>query len=134
MKIYLPWIGLLGLVLASCSPMTPADYQASVSEQKQEYSRFQQVYKRGQTPSQIRESIRKAGIKPMLADQTRYKPKEGWEPKSWELLQEQAYQTEVPRVDRFAFGGISGFAAVVYYHRVFYDSKDHSIGWYITHD
>lgn len=122
------------LALPSCGPMGPSDYSASQSEQRQAYPKLQSVYRSGQTPAQIRASIKKAGIKPMLSDETAYRPAAGWAPRSWELLHEQTNQVEVARVDRFAFGGISGMAAMVYYHRVFYDKRGRSIGWYVTHD
>jgi hypothetical protein len=123
------------LALVSCSPMTSADYSASVVEQRQTYPKFQSVYHNGQTPGQIRESIKKAGIKPMLSDETKYRPTNGWAPRSWELLHEQANHLEVARVDRFSFGGMTGYlAAVVYFHRVYYDAKGRSVGWYLTHD
>lgn len=128
-------IALLIIALASCSPMTPADYSASEVEQRQTYPKLQTVYHNGQTPGQIREAIKKAGIKPMLSDETKYRPASGWAPRSWELLHEEANHVEVARVDRFSFGGMTGYlAGVVYFHRVYYDAKGRSVGWYVTHD
>jgi hypothetical protein len=133
--LFLSVVAVPVLALVSCSPMTPADYSASQMEQRQTYPKFQTVYRIGQTPGQIRESIKKAGIKPMLSEATMYRPASGWARRSWELLHEQANHVEAARVDRFSFGGMTGsLAAVVYFHRVFYDAKGRSVGWYVTHD
>jgi hypothetical protein len=134
-KLHLLILALAAFPFVSCSPMTPADYSASQAQQRQTYQKFKTIYCNGQTPGQIWTAIQKAGIKPLLSDQTAYRPATGWAPRSWELLHEQANQVMVARVDRFAFGGItSTLAAVVYFHRVYYDSKGRSVGWYITHD
>lgn len=115
--------------------MTSLDYSASQLEQRRTYTKFQTLYRDGQTPGQIRESIKKSGIKPMLSDESKYRPANGWAPRSWELLHEQSHHMEVSRVDRFSFGGMNGYlASVVYFHRVYYDTKDRSAGWYVTHD
>jgi hypothetical protein len=135
MKTSLRFLTLLSvLALASCGQMKPADYSASQTEQRQTYPKFQQIYRNGQTPGQIRESIKKAGLKPMLSEGTQYRPTDGWAPRSWELLHEQANHVEVSRVDRFSFGGATHLAAVVYFHRVYYNTKGRSVGWYVTHD
>ena len=69
----------------------------------------------------------------MLSDETKYRPTNGWAPRSWELLHEQANHVTVARVDRFSFGDMTGYlAAVVYFHRVYYDAKGRSVGWYVT--
>jgi|GEM_PF-3449246 len=110
--------------------MSPADYSASQAEQAQQYPRFDKIYRNGQTPSQVEQSIKKADLKPMLAHQIKTRPANGWEPRSWELLHEQANHLKVVRVDCYTFGGMFG----VYYHRVFFDRRGRSVGWYITHD
>ena len=125
----------VSLVLASCGPMTPADYAASKSEQRAEYPELQQVYRDGQSSEEIMRAIKKARFTPLLSKQSSARPAQGWHPRSWEYLEESTDGESVITVDRFAFGGMTSYlAAVVYYHRVFYDRQGRSIGWYVTHD
>jgi hypothetical protein len=120
--------------LASCGPMTLEEYNASKSKQQQEYPKLLSIYRKGQSPAQVRASLQKAKLSPLLGERTAHRPTTGWANRSWELYEEQSTRSRVTRVDRFAFGGISYMAPVVYYHRVFYDGQGRSSGWYVTHD
>ena len=136
-------ISSLGFAAVSCSPMTPADYAKSKVEQQAKYPELGQRYRNGQTSGEIEETVmfppKGSGNtrlnNPPLAHATRTRPAGGWEPRSWELLEEQAGGHRVEKVQRCTYGGVTSYlAAAVYHHRVYFDARGKSIGWYVTHD
>lgn len=133
---------LAGFAAISCSPMTPADYAASKAEQDAQYPELAKLYHNGQSSAEIEAAI---NLPPKgsgatrrnlpLANATRTRPAEGWQPRSWEQLEEQAEGHRVEKVQRLTYGGMTSYlAAAVYHHRIYFDARGKSVGWYITHD
>ena len=121
--------------VASCSPMTPADYAESKAEQRAKYPELEKRYRNGQTPQEISAAIKASETQVFLGKQSAQRPSQGWDSRSWQYLEEQAENHRVEKVDRFTFGGMTSYmAAAVYHHRVFYDHRGRSIGWYATQD
>ena len=120
---------------ASCSPMTPADYAGSKEEQRAAYPELEKRYRDGQTSRQIVAQLPKADRATLIGKQSASRPAGGWDSRSWEFLEEQSGGQRVAKVDRYTFGSITSYlAAAVYHHRVFFDQRGRSIGWYVTHD
>jgi hypothetical protein len=118
--------------VASCSPMSPAEYAASKAEQRTKYPELQKLYRDGQTSEEISANIKANGTT-AFGKETALRPPQGWHSPSWQSLEEEAGNHRVEKVDRFTFGGVTSFLApVVYHHRVFYDKRGKSIGWYLT--
>lgn len=134
MKILLPIAA--ATLLASCGvPMNSASYQNTYAGQRQLYPDLKEVYRNGQTPAQIRASIRRSSMKDMLAEGTMERPAEGWPAGSLEAFHEQANGAQVAKIERFTFGTVKGDTAEgVFYHRVFYDKNGRSFGWFVTRD
>lgn len=123
-------------VLVSCSTtMDTAGYQKTYAGQRTLYPDLKGVYRNGQTPEQVRASIKRAGFRDLLAEGTMIRPEEGWPAGSLETFHEQANGARVSRIDRFTFGTVRGNTAEgVFYHRVFYDANGRSFGWFVTRD
>jgi hypothetical protein len=124
---------LVAMSVASCGPVTPADFSSYKQEQQGRMPKLAKAYRNGQTPAQVRASIKKEEIE-VLGEETARRPINGWAQSSWESLQEQSSGAKVMRVDRFRSAGFSYMAPVLYFHRVFYDAKGRSSGWFVTSD
>lgn len=131
MKSLLPFLPAV-LAFASCSPMTPAEYAVSKAEQRAKYPELQKLYRDGQSSDEIAAGIKANGTAG-FGRETAERPAQGWHSPSWQSLEEEAGNHRVEKVDRFTFGGMTSLMApVVYHHRVFYDRRGKSIGWYLT--
>jgi hypothetical protein len=133
MKRWISSVALFAIMLASCGPITPTDFSSYKQQQQGRMPKLAKVYCNGQTPDQVRASIKKEKVE-VFGEETALRPKEGWASRSWEALQEQSTGVNVMRVDRFRSTGFSSMAPVLYFHRVFYDAKGRSCGWHVTSD
>lgn len=114
--------------------MDSGRYRTSYAAQRKMYPELNAVYRNGQTPEQVRASIKRHTTRDLAEIATMSRPAEGWTPGSFEAFHESANGARVSRMDRFTFGTMYGNAAEVFYHRVFYNDSDRSIGWYVTRD
>jgi hypothetical protein len=120
---------------ASCTPMTPVEYAASKAEQRAKYPELQKLYRDGQTSEEISAGIKAKHGHSSFGKQTAQRPPQGWYSPSWQSLEEEAGNHRVEKVDRYTFGGVTLFLApAVYHHRIYYDKRGKSIGWYLTQD
>jgi len=123
----------MAMLSAACGPMTPADYAASKQRMEANMPELKTAYRNGQTPAQIRQSIKKTGLK-SFGEETTYRPANGWAPSSWPSYFEQSGGSKVSKVERFQFAGARLLSPVLYFHRVYYNAKGLSCGWYVTQD